>query len=350
MLFAGNLNQVSAAKRDLDTALSEFLTLVLRLDFANVAVRSVFYTTSTSPKPRGGGEEIEEKALFSQVGKAVFGKLQSRHHLVAARGNQEEGALTLSGSPIAVSEARDAAAVLLSSYAIGKLERNHNEMLERARKLCLEKLDEEARGGGQEEDDHSSFVSSSDEDISHFRGERGSDSGGEEETPQGIIKSASSPELRTVVPTTLTADALAVLPQHKQKPPAMTNLPMPDGAPPPPPKTSFTLEELKDLLAPDKIFHCEQHHLLPQMRKAVLQTQNSVSCEWMKMSFAESAFVCGKSRKTLSKIALVSGCRMDVLPSDANDNCEVLELCGTGNERKRARKYVDMIKVRKTWR
>lgn len=76
--FSGNLSQVTAAKRDLDSSLSDFMTMVLQV---NEAYR----------QPGGLGEEV------SVVGKMVFTRLQNIHHLVQAKAIKDEGKLTVSG-------------------------------------------------------------------------------------------------------------------------------------------------------------------------------------------------------------------------------------------------------------
>lgn len=88
VLFIGNVDQISSAKRDLDETLAKFRCNVLRLE-SSIA------------------------DAVSSVGKKVFPNLQWRHHLVGAKANVEEGKLTISGSELAVKEATDRAEKLL---------------------------------------------------------------------------------------------------------------------------------------------------------------------------------------------------------------------------------------------
>ena len=67
-----------------------------------------------------------------------------------------------------------------------------------------------------------------------------------------------------------------------------------------------------------------------------------ITKEWMWMPESDSAFILGRQGKTRWKISLVSGCRIDVKTQES-----MVELTGTAEERRRARKYIDMIRVQR---
>lgn len=105
--------------------------------------------------------------------------------------------------------------------------------------------------------------------------------------------------------------------------------------------------EYEDLDAPDPdILKIHSAYLLPQLRRTIQEKSHLPSSEWLRVSPADAAFILGKRGMTRDKISLVSGCRITINQSQ-NSNDEIVELSGTPVERRKARKYIESIRVQK---
>ncbi|CAD7926415.1 unnamed protein product [Amoebophrya sp. A120] len=241
---------------------------------------------------------FDEKMVSHCVGK-IQADMQYRHHMIAA--NIKDFRLTLSGSNLAVWEAKE----------LVEKELQHTVLVAKQQKKNKEKTPKNHTGAAASSADTAASSSKSTTNPAEI--------GSLTLTEGNLKKLADKPKKKNWADyeDDLSNEQNQWENRNKNKPP------------------------------PVVFVSVDQYYLLPHLRQGVLaKERNEPTSEWLRVPEDDSSFVMGKGGRTRLKISVVSGCRIEI-KRDQEDGLEVIELTGTALERRRARKYLDMIRIQR---